>query len=239
MKILTDNSLAIQIKYIKRYVSNVIKRYISVFGGDIAGTLLFKSPDESKTFIRYKNMPAGGELQFGCGDPGDANENWYQDGAKFKLGVNNDVGYYTIDAIQDSEHYASLVSQPNKLIWNHQPLIMNKNVVDLSSRVTALSTITLGSWSSFFQVGPVVFVGINISNVISVASATVILSGLPIPVAKFGGALHSETAGIGLRVYVDLDGTVKLDGASSATAGWVNGSITYFTEDMSAYENSV
>ena len=129
MKILSNNALNVQIKYIKGYLKNKIKQYVSVFDGNINGNIIFHNGDLplEESFIRYDIQPTDPVLQIGYGNL----SNFYQNGAKIELHTNKTDGHFTLNAIQDITTYHTLTGKTDSLTWNEEFLCTYVNIKDV------------------------------------------------------------------------------------------------------------
>lgn len=115
------------------------------------------------------------------------------------------------------------------LEWNGKKITVNANTTTVTAVANPGAISSTGTYHHLYRCGPIVVLGLNINVIASVASGTALFTGLPKPPAKVAGGIIA--AGTTLRVYIDTDGSLKLDGASPSTATWFDGCITYITTD--------
>ena len=129
-------------------------------------------------------------------------------------------------SIKDAEN-RFLVVLKEQLLKIIKEINKIEKITKITPKVNTTNVTQLGNYYYCYRCGIVVTLGLNIQVKASVASGQTLLSELPTPPAKIGCILGS--ASVPLRCYIDIDGKLKLDGASPSSAQWFNGCITYIT----------
>lgn len=149
-----------------------------------------------------------------------------------RIGLNgkdksNDGGAFSMTADNGTESSKLQGLTNGTLFWHGKRVTADGNIQTVSATVNSDAVSSTGSYHYLYRCGPVVTLGLNINVKASVASGTALITGLPTPPGKIGAGLVA--AGTTLRVYLDTDGGLKLDGASPSAVTWFNGCITYIT----------
>ena len=106
-------------------------------------------------------------------------------------------------------------------------LTTNSTTVTVTKNSSAVGNI--GSYQAIRKGGGLVVANFNFNLLANQATQTVLFTGLPKPMESVEGLISNGSTVV--RVYVNTDGELKLDGAGPSSAGYVAGQIVYFTEE--------
>lgn len=140
----------------------------------------------------------------------------------------DDRGYFYIPMNQSTGGLDEPFNQNDvmKVLLN---TLLFKKVEDIRSQIVLSTGVTQGGYFRFDKMDNLVNIHIN-HQIVGATASQVIMSGLPKPLSNIAFSV-ADGGKVAYRMYINTDGELRWDGTYPTSTQWINGHVSYFTNE--------